>query len=182
MLLLIFSLNWLWIHVNLSQGKGCMVSLKWFWIHVYIPRGVEFGWVSPELFPNLWSEALIITATSLCVVMRARALNFELPAKNLKTNVAQCERLPMQNAPGSFRSSNLVLIVLMACVSKKVFIALGIISEHTKRVFNFPEWDRSRKKRWYLLIKPYSAEHRPCKQDGGPKVHTCCPRSSLQSE
>ena len=45
----------------------------------------------------------------------------------------------MQNAPGSFPSSNLVLIMLMACVSKKVFIALEIISEHTKRVFNFPE-------------------------------------------
>ena len=141
-----------------------------------------FGWVSPELFQNLWSEALIITATSLCVVMRARALNFELPANNLKTNVAQCERLPMQMTPGSFRSSNLVLVMLMVCVSKKVFIALEIVSGHTKRVFNFPEWDRSRKKRSYLLIKPYSAEHRPCKQDGGPKVHTCCPRSSLQSE
>ena len=45
----------------------------------------------------------------------------------------------MRNAPGSFRSSNLVLIMLMACVSKKVFIALEIISEHTKRVFNFLE-------------------------------------------
>ena len=82
---------------------------------------------------------MIITATSLCVVMRARALNFELPANNLKTNVAQCERLPMQMTPGSFRSSNLVLIMLVASVSKKVFIALEIISEHTKRVFNFPE-------------------------------------------
>ena len=82
---------------------------------------------------------MIITATSLCVVMRARALNVELPANNLKTNVAQCERLPMQMTPGSFRSSNLVLIMLVASVSKKVFIALEIISEHTKRVFNFPE-------------------------------------------
>ena len=50
------------------------------------------------------------TATSNVVMSSPRALNFELPAKNLKTNVAQCERLPMQNAPGSFRSSNLVLI------------------------------------------------------------------------
>ena len=79
------------------------------------------------------------TATSNVVMSSPRALNFELPAKNLKTNVAQCERLPKQNAPGSFRSSNLVLIMLMACVSKKVFIVLEIISEHTKRVFNFPE-------------------------------------------
>jgi len=31
-----------------------------------------------------------------------------------------------------------VLIMLMACVSKKVFIALEIISEHTKKVLNFP--------------------------------------------
>ena len=45
----------------------------------------------------------------------------------------------MQMTPGSFRSSNLVLIMLMASVSKKVFIALEIVSEHTKRVFNFPE-------------------------------------------
>ena len=79
------------------------------------------------------------TATSNVVMSSPRALNFELPACNLKTNVAQCERLPMQKAPGSFRSLNLVLIMLMACVSKKVFIALEIISEHTKRVFNFPE-------------------------------------------
>ena len=82
------------------------------------------------------------TATSNVVMSSPRALNFELPAKNLKTNVqivAQCERLPMQNAPGSFRSLNLALTMLMACVSKKVFIASEIISEHTKRVFNFPE-------------------------------------------
>ena len=79
------------------------------------------------------------TATSNVVMRSSRALNFELPAKNLKTNVAQCERLPMQMTPGSFRSSNLVLIMLMASVSKKVFIALEIISEHTRRVFNFPE-------------------------------------------
>ena len=46
------------------------------------------------------------TATSNVVMSSPRALNFELPAKNLKTNVAQCERLLMQNAPGSFRSSN----------------------------------------------------------------------------
>ena len=38
------------------------------------------------------------TATSKVVMSSPRALNFELPAKNLKTNVAQCERLPMQNA------------------------------------------------------------------------------------
>ena len=46
------------------------------------------------------------TATSNVVMSSPRALNFELPAKNLKTNVAQCERLLMQNTPGSFRSSN----------------------------------------------------------------------------
>ena len=78
------------------------------------------------------------TATSNAVMSSPRALNFELPAKNLKTNVAQCERLPTQWMPGSFRSSNLVLI-LMVCVSKKVFIALEIVSEHSKRAFNFPE-------------------------------------------
>ena len=45
----------------------------------------------------------------------------------------------MEHTPGSFRSSNLVLIMLMICVPKKVFIALEIISEHTKRALNFPE-------------------------------------------
>ena len=161
------------------RGRGAWSHWSDFEYTFTCPEGLNLAGYNLNSF---WSGALMTTATSNVVMSSPRALNFELPAKNLKTNVAQCERLPMQNAPGSFRSSNLVLIMLMVCVSKKVFIALEIISEHTKRVFNFPEWDRSRKKRSYLLIKPYSAEHRPCKQDGGPKVHTCCPRSSLQSE
>ena len=45
----------------------------------------------------------------------------------------------MQKTPGSFRCSNLVSIMLKACVSKKVFIALEIISELAKGVLNFPE-------------------------------------------
>lgn len=145
------------------------------------------GWIWLGITWTL-SEPLIRSFGNNCnIVVRCDAgKSFKFWASREQPENQCCAMWEVTNARRAWKFSffkHLVLIMLMVCVSKKVFIALQIVSGHTKRVFNFPEWDRSRKKRsHYLLIKPYSAEHRPCKQDGGPKVHTCCPRSSLQSE
>ena len=182
MLLLIFSLNWLWIHVNLSRGRGAWSHWSDFEYTFTFPE----GWIWLGITWTL-SEPLIRSFDNNCnIVVRCDAgKSFKFWASREEPENQCCAMWEVTNARRAWKFSffqHLVLMMLMVCVSKKVFIALGIISEHTKRVFNFPEWGRSRKKQWHLLIKPYSAEHRPCKQDGGPKVHTCCPRSSLQSE